>query len=211
MHTYNHSNCITLSQLLSLSKQGFLTITGTSLYRRTVRAHTMRTSIIFSLILLLLGCTNSQQSKLSGIWDASNYLHELGDTIQREGDFDTDIEKTTVKTDSGIMVIAHIEDSILNISPATKTSVIQFHFDDDSRGVLSIYQIDSVHPTSDNDPRMYANNYNFWTISSNGRTYIVIDQQFYQFGRALDTLEYKIISTQELAIEDKTLKRLYEP
>ena len=184
---------------------------GKTHFTLNVRAHTMKAQILTFLIILAIGCTSEQSNKLSGIWDATNYMKYPSDTIMLEDDFDPELERTTVKTDSGIMVISHLNDSIIGVAPTTRTNVLQFHFDNGTQGVLSIYDIDSEKPVSDNDPRYYANNYNFWTLTSNGRTYLVLDYHFNQFGRAVDTVEYELISANQLIIKGDTLNRINEP
>ncbi len=109
------------------------------------------------------------------------------------------------------MVISHVNDSIIDISPTTKIEVLQFHFDDGNHGVLSMYDIDSERTPSNEDPRYTANNYNFSTLTKNGRTYLIVDYHFGQFGRTLDTVEYQLISANKLLIAKDTLTRIDEP
>ncbi len=159
----------------------------------------------------MLGCTSERTNELSGVWDATNYVKYPFDTISLESDFDPVMERTTVKTDSGIMVISYVNDSIIDISPTTKLDVLHFHFDDRTHGVLSIYDIDSERTLSNEDPRYTADNYNFSTLTKNGRTYLIMDYHFGQFGRVLDTVEYQLISANELLISKDTLTRVNEP
>lgn len=159
----------------------------------------------------MLGCTSERTNELSGIWDATNYVKCPFDTISLESDFDPIMERATAKTDSGVMVISQVNDSIIDISPTTKKDVLQFHFDDGTRGVLSIYDIDFERTPSSEDPRYTANNYNFSTLTQNGRTYLIVDYHFGQFGRALDTVEYQLISANELLIAKDTLIRINKP
>ena len=158
----------------------------------------------------MLGCTSQRTNELSGIWDATNYVKYPFDTISLESDFDPIMDRVTVKTDSGIMAISYVNDSIIDISPTTKRDVLQFHFDDGTRGVLSFYGIDFERTPSNEDPRYTANNYNFSTLTKNGRAYLIVDYHFSQFGRALDTVEYQLISPNELLISKDTLTRIHE-
>lgn len=171
----------------------------------------MKNQLFLIIAGFVLGCTSERTNELSGIWDATNYVKYPFDTISLESYFDHVMEQTTVKTDSGIMVISHVNDSIIDISPTTKKNVLQFHFDDRTHGVLSIYYIDSVRTSSNEDPRYTADNYNFSTITINGRTFLIIDYHFGQLGRILDTVEYQLISSNELLISMDTLTRINEP
>jgi len=171
----------------------------------------MKKQLFLIIAVFVLGCTTERTNELSGIWDATNYVKYPSDTISFESDFDLVIERVTVKTDSGIMVISHVNDSIIDISPTTKKEVLQFHFDDGTHGVLSMYDIDSKRTTSNEDPRYTANNYNFSTVSKNGRTFLIVDYHFGQFERTLDTVEYQLISANELLISKDTLTRINEP
>lgn len=171
----------------------------------------MKNQFHFIIVVFVLGCASERTNELSGTWDATNYVKYPFDTISLGLDFDPIMERATVKTDSGIMVISHVNDSIIDISPTTKMDVLQFHFDDGTRGVISIYDIDSERTPSNEDPRYTANNYNFSTLTKNGRTYLIVDYHFGQFGRALDTVEYQLISADELLISKDTLTRINEP
>ncbi|MEP2025786.1 hypothetical protein [Reichenbachiella sp.] len=168
----------------------------------------MKNQLFLIIAIFALGCTSERTNELSGTWDATNYVKYPFDTISLESNFDPVMERVTVKTDSGIMVISHVNDSIIDISPTTKKEVLQFHFDDRTRGILSIYEIDSEQTPSNEDPRYTANNYNFSTLTQNERTYLIIDYHFGQFGRTLDTVEYQLISVNELLISKDTLTRI---
>jgi hypothetical protein len=99
---------------------------------------------------------------MSGVWDVSSIVNYISDTISISDAFAGEVIKTTVKTDSGIMIISHFEDSIISIKPTTKTWVIHLHFDDNEKGVFSEYEIDSEDSMRDEEPRWTAHNNNFW-------------------------------------------------
>lgn len=170
----------------------------------------MKTPFLILITSLLCSCS-IEKSELEGIWDATDYVRYPSDTISIEDDLESNIQRTTVKTDSGIYVVSHLNDSILDISLSKKLRVIQFHFDDKNHGVLSNYKRISELLDQTEDPRYTANNYNFSTRTSNGQTYLLIDYHFGQFGRAIDTVEYQLISANELLIAKDTLRRINEP
>ncbi|MEM9340897.1 MAG: hypothetical protein AAGA66_19335 [Bacteroidota bacterium] len=164
--------------------------------------------LIFTLLVILTFSCKKEQPELHGRWNAIKYLSYPSDTISIEEDLDTNIEQITLKTDSGIMVISHIRDSVISIEPTTKAYVMQFHFDDETHGVLSIYEMDSKQTPSNEDPRYTADNHNFSAFTNDGRTYLIVDHHFSQFGRALDTVEYRLISANELLLSKDTLMRM---
>jgi hypothetical protein len=169
---------------------------------------------LFTLIIVIttLSCSEKRSTKISGVWDISNYVEYVSDTISITNGLSGEADKTTVKTDSGIMVISHFEDSIISIMPTTKTEVLRISLDDNEKGVLSQYQIDSDGKTPNKDPRWTALNNNFWVFKSNGKQFIVADSHFDQLGnRLLDTSEYKLLAPNKLLFDGDTLTRINEP
>lgn len=159
----------------------------------------------------ILGCSSDRSMELSGLWEASNYVKYPFDTICYESDFGSAMEKVTIKTDSGIMVISQINDSIIDIGPTTKTEIFQFHFDDETHGKLFMYEIDTARNSTLEDFRYNATEYNFSTLSNNGRTFLIVEYHFEQNERFLDTIEYQLISANELLISKDSLTRIKKP
>ncbi len=177
------------------------------------RDHTMKRPIILIIIITIFSCSEKPSNEISGIWDVSNLINKYAsDTISITSALAGEADETTVKTDSGIMVITHFEDSVISIEPARKIPVLHFHFDDYEKGVISEYQIDFDDKVSIEDPRWTASNFNFWTLKSKERKFIVVDAHYDQFGkRLLDTSEYKLIAPNKLLFKGDTLIRINEP
>ncbi|MDX1372873.1 MAG: hypothetical protein R3321_10405 [Nitrososphaeraceae archaeon] len=168
----------------------------------------MKNKLILLIIVSLFGCSSEPTLGLSGTWDNTSQTNYLTDTLSIEYDIDLNREIITIKSDSGIMDVSLINDSIVDIRPTTKRSIIQFHFDDKEQGVLSFYELDKEEISSNEDPRVTAENYNFSTFSENEKTFLIIDQHFSQYGRALDTIEYQLILKDKLILAKDTLTRI---
>jgi hypothetical protein len=172
----------------------------------------MKKPIILIAIITIFSCSEKSATEMSGVWDISSVVNYVSDTISISGALAGEVDKTTVKTDSGIMVITHFEDSIISIKPTTKTLVLHLHFDDNEKGVVSSYEIDSEVKMTDEEPRWSSYNNNFWTIESNEKQFLVIDSYFDQFGnRLLDTVECRLIAPNKLFFKGDTLSRINEP
>ncbi|MEQ9425980.1 MAG: hypothetical protein RJQ09_16260 [Cyclobacteriaceae bacterium] len=162
------------------------------------------------LIFLIISC-KQPRTNLEGWWNFDPLVKHVYDTISRDYDLDTQIEKIAVKSDSGAIIILFKSDSIIGYEPYTTVNIAEFYFDNATQGVLSNYELDTAIriPLNDKlDYRVYARNYNFSLYKKNDRTYLLIDHGFNQFGRSIDTLEYKIISRNEIEIKGKKIQRI---
>lgn len=169
----------------------------------------MKNSIILIIIIITFSCSDKLTSGLSGVWNASQLVDYPFDTISMESGIAGGVDKTTIKTDSGVMVVMHIEDSVISIKPSIRTEVLHLYFDDAEKGVFSFYEIDPEDEMKDEDPRWTASNNNFWILKSGSKHFFVIDSHFDQYGnRMLDTLEYKLLSSNKLIIKSDTLTRI---
>lgn len=176
-----------------------------------VRVHYMKHAAYIILLTLLWSCNIKNHESISGVWDASNMIRHVSDTIKGSLDFDTMIETTTVKTDTGVVDIMHLIDSIISIEPTSRLDVIQIHFDDKTHGIISFYEIDKKSIPSNEDPRFTATNYNFRVSYLNNKPKLLIDYGFEQNGRLIDTLDYKLLSENLLMLKSDTLKRINKP
>lgn len=164
------------------------------------------------ILCLISSCNSKKQNEIAGIWDATSYLEYPFDTISLDFPLDTDIEKMRVKTDSGIMAIEYIGDSVISVYPSTEIDVLHIHLDNKTNGVLSFYTLDIEQETqSKEEPRWTANNFSFHTISIKDQNCLIIDYHFHQYGRALDTVEYQILSSSKLILDGDTLSRIEKP
>ncbi len=164
-------------------------------------------ALSITLLYLLLGCV-TENPNLTGLWNATNYLQYISDTIVVVFDSERNIDLLTVKTDSGMIVISAASDSVISVNQSKATDVLHFEYDDDTHGILSIYELNPPYQNLDEDIRYTAKNYNFFTFSENQNHYLVIDHQFNPFGRSLDTISYDIVSDRLLILAEDTLMRI---
>jgi len=165
--------------------------------------------IIFT-VFGLTACQQKNYQELEGEWYWTIDPEYVLDTLDWEHDFELGIESITINTDSGIVVTEYRGDSLINIREFTKVRVAEFSFDDETHGVLSQYDLDTLNTVRTEDPRYTAQNNNFWIFESNNKSMIVFDYHFNQYGRVTDTLEFQILNG-DLLIRDDTLKRLTIP
>lgn len=167
----------------------------------------MKLFILTILGISIYSCSEAPK-EIEGQWDSSSMLKSIDDTLSIESNLDTPIEITTVRTDTGIIDIHHLNDSIISIRPTSKTYITEFHFDDNTHGIMSAYEIDSRYERSNENPKFTAYHINFSIFDQGQQSYIVFDHHYNQCGRSLDTIEYVLKSDSMLLIANDTIKRL---
>ncbi len=162
--------------------------------------------------LLIIVFSNNQipdSTRLQGKWDASVLISYPRDTVQIESNLDWYYDKITIKTDSGFVTLLVENDSIIGTEKFSVINVAEFHFDDTSHGIISFYDLDiSNDQVREEDPRFTDQNFSFSLYENENGKFILLDNHFNQFGRAIDTVEYEFITNEKLKIYDKTISRL---
>ena len=169
--------------------------------------------IIFISIALAKCASDDLSYRIAGTWDNTKNVDYVFDTIRIAEDFDKRQSEYTIKTDSGIFITFYSfenPDSLIGYEKNRLLEVINFHFDDDIYGISTYYTIDStfISPIPDSsfaDPRWTASYHvNFKLFRNQGHDYLIMDHNFSQFGRALDTVKIELISNDQLLILNNT-------
>ncbi|MBL0764950.1 hypothetical protein [Marivirga atlantica] len=171
----------------------------------------MRKSPFILLLIINFGCSKKPSNEISGVWAFSNNMEYVSDTISIESGLNG-IIKTSIQTDSGIVIITHIQDSIISVKPSSKKDVLEIYFDNEKHGIISLYQIDSNDISSREDPKWTASNNSFWVYNKNSTQYLIIDSNFDRKGnRILDTIKFQLLNPNLLILNKDTLTKINKP
>tara|TARA_R110000822_G_scaffold41861_3_gene114136 strand:+ start:145998 stop:146519 length:522 start_codon:yes stop_codon:yes gene_type:complete len=160
--------------------------------------------------LLFFSCGNNSVDDISGLWDYTEKSIHVFDTIGGRGDFDTMQITYIIKTDSGRFEHFYTwdEDTLLKIEPYKSIEILQIEFDDKTHGIGSFYELDTTQALKE-EPRYTANfNTNFSLYQTEGKSYLIFDYGFSQYGRAFDTVPVKSVSNDILVFDGDTLKKV---
>ncbi|MFY0650637.1 MAG: hypothetical protein JXQ96_01325 [Cyclobacteriaceae bacterium] len=84
---------------------------------------------------------------------------------------------------------------------------MEFEFENEDYGIWSFYEIDTSKVLT-SEPRYAAENYTVRSIYDSGEHFLIFDYGFGQFGRGLDTVEFKFPLDGKLVLRGDTLEYL---
>ncbi len=163
--------------------------------------------LIVLVLAILTECKNTEYQELAGRWYYTYDPEYTLDTLGIDDDFESGLEQFTIKTDTGIIVTEYKDDTLFGIKEYSKVTVADFHFDDRTHGVASFYELDTLVDNGNENPRYTAQNMNFWIYERGANSMIIFDFHYNQFGRAIDTVEFKLLAN-KLILRTDTLHRL---
>lgn len=160
------------------------------------------------MIVVFFSCSPHHRP-LEGMWDITNNIYYVSDTFEIEDIVEPfGMERITVRTDSGIYKISHIDDSIIDIGLSRQIQVLEFQFENKNEGKLSQYDLNIDERQNEGSGLNSGFSSNFSLYNSNGHSYLLFQNCTDEFRSKVDTIEYLMIFPDALIIFGDTLERV---